>query len=82
MTIDERIEFLMQSIESHDRQIAELVENGAKVDGRLDSLTANMEKLRETTQLNFDRLTQAMMGLTDHIVDHRRRITDLEGGRS
>jgi hypothetical protein len=26
MTIDERIEFLMQSIESHDRQIGELTD--------------------------------------------------------
>jgi hypothetical protein len=89
MTIDERIEFLMQSIESHDRQMAELVENGARVDARLDTLTtrldnftANVDRFREMTQLNFDRLTQAMMGLTEHIVDHQRRITDIEGGRS
>ncbi len=34
--VDERIVFLMQSIESRDRQMAELVENGTKVD-RLDS---------------------------------------------
>jgi hypothetical protein len=31
MTIDERIEFLMRSIESHDRQIGELTEAVAKL---------------------------------------------------
>jgi hypothetical protein len=82
MTIDERIEFLMQSIESHDRQIGELTENGAKLDARLNALSATVDRLAETTQLNFDRLTQAMMGLTDHTADHGRRITRLEGGRA
>ena len=89
MTIDERIEFLMQSIESHDRRIAELMEHGAKVDTRLDTLaerldnfTADVDKFRETTQLNFDRLTKAMMGLTDHMVNHQQRIANLEGGLS
>ena len=67
MTIEERIEFLMQSIESHDRQIGELTENAAKLDARLtsrlDILAANLDRFRQTSQLNFDRLTQAMMGL-------------------
>ena len=31
MTIDERIEFLIQSIESHDRQIGELTANVAQL---------------------------------------------------
>jgi|GEM_PF-2882514 len=89
MTIDERLEFLMQSIESHDRQIGELTENGAKLDTRLDALASRMDTLaknvdvfREITQLNFDRLTQAMMGLTGHVADHGRRIGRLEGGRA
>ena len=80
MTIDERIEFLMQSIESHDRPIAELAEKGARGDARLNALTTGVEMFRETTQLNFDRLTQAMVGLTEHIADRQRRITDIEGG--
>jgi chromosome segregation ATPase len=96
MTIDERIEFLMQSIESHDRQIGELTGSASKAESRLDTLTAridtlttridtltiNVDSFREITQLNFDRLTKAMMGLTEHIVDHGRRITSLEGGRA
>lgn len=31
MTIDERIEFLVQSIESHDRQIGELTDSISKL---------------------------------------------------
>jgi len=92
MTIEERVEFLMQSIESHDRQIGELVERmdqtGERMDqlvGRMDQTTSNIDalgakvdKLAETTQLNFDRLTTAMLALTDHVADHRRRIEKLE----
>jgi chromosome segregation ATPase len=92
MTIDERIEFLIQSIESHDRQIGELVERMDKAEERMDHLaervdrtTANIdalgttvEKLAQTTQLSFDRLTTAMPGLTQHVSDHQRRIEELE----
>ncbi len=89
MTIDERIEFLMQSIESHDRQLGELAERmdntGAFIKEqsrtlgqRIDALDERVDRLAQTTQLNFDRLTKAMMGLTDHVVDHQRRLEDLE----
>jgi ABC-type transporter Mla subunit MlaD len=92
MTVDERIEFLMQSIESHDRQIGELVERmdkttanidalGTRVDAlgtKVDALGAKVDKLVDITQLNFDRLTTAMLGLTEHVADHQRRIEKLE----
>jgi len=99
MTIDERIEFLMQSIESHDRQIGELMERmdktaanidamGTTIDAmgttvnalgtRVDALGARVDRFVETTQLNFDRLTTAMMGLTNHVADHQHRIERLE----
>ena len=85
MTLDERVEFLTQSIESHDRQIGETVENidrlTVKLDSltvKLDSLTVKLDKLAETTQLNFDRLSTAMLGLTSHAIDHQRRIEQLE----
>ena len=85
MTIDERIEYLMQSVESHDRQIGELVENMGQLTMRVDRTTANIDalgaridRLTESTQLNFDRLTRAMMGLTEHVGDHQRRIENLE----
>jgi hypothetical protein len=77
MTIDERIEFLMQSIESHDRQLGELAERmdntGAYINElsqtvrvsvqRIDALDERVDRLAQTAQLNFDRLTNAMMGL-------------------
>jgi hypothetical protein len=78
MTIDERIEFLMQSIESHDRQIGELVERMDKTTANIEALGLRMDKVAETTQLNFDRLARAMTGLTDPVADHQRRIEHLE----
>ena len=78
MTLDERVEFLTQSIESHDRQIGETVENIDRLTVKLDSLTVKLDKLAETTQLNFDRLSTAMLGLTSHAIDHQRRIEQLE----
>jgi hypothetical protein len=75
MTIDE---FLMQSIELHDRQIGELVERQDKTTANIDALGVRVDKLAETAQLNFDRLTKAMIGLTEHVADHRRRIESLE----
>ena len=84
--MDERIEFLMQSIASHDRQLGELVERmdktAANIDAlgiRVDVLTANVDRYVAATQLNFDRLITAMMGLTDHVADHQRRLEKLEG---
>lgn len=85
MTIEERVEFLMQSAESHDRQIGELAERMDQLSERVDRTTSNIDALAsrvdtlaETTQLNFDRLTTAMLALTDHVSDHRRRIEKLE----
>jgi len=85
MTFEERMEYLTQSIESHDRQIGELVERQDKTTtnldalaARVDALGAKVDKLADTTQLNFERLTKAMMGLTEHVADHQHRIENLE----
>ena len=42
MTIDQRVEFLMQSIESHDRQIGELT-------GQIGELTDSIATLARVT---------------------------------
>lgn len=85
MTIEERVESLTQSIESHDRQLGELAERMDNLSERLNSLAehvdatnASLDRFISVTQRNFDRLTTAMMGLTDHIVNHERRIQALE----
>jgi hypothetical protein len=82
MTLEERMEFLHRSIESHDRQIGGLIENGAKMveglDVRIDALGLRIDALVASTQLNFERLTTAMLGLTDHAADHGRRLDRLE----
>jgi hypothetical protein len=52
--------------------------NDERMNTRLDTLSKTVQKLSETAQLNFDRLTTAMLGLTEHVTDHRRRIERLE----
>jgi ABC-type transporter Mla subunit MlaD len=95
MTEDERMEFLRQSIESHDRQLGELAERMDNAWAYLKELNQTVDKLAQTTQLNFDRLdrlaqttqlnfdrlTKAMTGLTDHVVDHQHRLEALESNR-
>jgi peptidoglycan hydrolase CwlO-like protein len=49
MTIDQRIEFLMQSSESHDRQIGELTENIGKLAEKIDKQSENIDKLVAVT---------------------------------
>jgi phosphate uptake regulator len=51
----------------------------AETERQLAELVAGLAEYRAFTQLNFDRLTKAMMGLTDHVADHKRRIENLEG---
>jgi hypothetical protein len=45
MNIDERMEFMLRSIESHDRQIGELVDGLSQLRARVDTLTGNIETL-------------------------------------
>jgi len=55
MTIDQRIEFLLQSAESHDRQIGELTEGLASLRNALAIQTANIDKLVIVTKSGRDR---------------------------
>ena len=94
MTIEERFEFLFQSIASHDQQLGVLVESQARTDREIAELRASikegsermergfegMERGFEHVQLNMNRLATAMLGLTEHTTDHKRRIENLEGG--
>jgi hypothetical protein len=85
MTEDDRMEFLRQSIESHDRQPGELVERMDNAWACMKELNQTVDRLAQNTQLNFDRLTlnmdrltKAMTGLTDHVVDRQHRLGALE----
>jgi hypothetical protein len=91
MTFEEKVEFLMQSIASHDRQLGELTDSvrahdrqivalGEKIEAMDRRLASRVERLAEVAQLNFDRLTKAMTGLTDIVADHERRIGKIENG--
>lgn len=92
MTIEERFEFLFQSIESRNQQLGELADGQArlmegqeKTDQQISELRAGMkegfermDRGFERVQLNLDRLALAMTGLTEHVADHARRIEKIE----
>jgi prefoldin subunit 5 len=67
MTIDQRVEFLMQSIESHDRQIGELT-------GQIGELKDFIATLARVT--NED--ATAIRTLARVAEVHERRIADIE----
>ena len=70
MTIDERTEFLRQSIESHDRQIGEIT-------AQVGELTRNIDKL--VTVSNED--ATAIRTLARLAEAHENRISQLEDHR-
>ena len=82
MSIDDRMEFVLRSIESHDRQIGELVDGLSQlVDGlsqlkvRVDTLTGNIETLVKVS--NRDGVD--ILKLANIAENHDKRIEDLEG---
>ena len=75
MTIDERIEFLVQSGESHDRQIGELISQMSELTGRVGGLTDSISKLVMVS--NQD--ATAISTLARIAESHEKRISQLEG---
>jgi hypothetical protein len=75
MTIEERIEFLMQAIESHDRQIGELRERAWAHDARMTRIEDALEKLVKVSSEN----ATAARALALIAEAHERRVAGLEG---
>lgn len=76
MTNEEWMEFMQQSIASHDRQIAELVEHGSRLDAQIAAQTANIDKLVEVT----NRDAEAIRALARIAERHEERL-DAHKGR-
>jgi chromosome segregation ATPase len=77
MTIDERIEFLMQSIESHDRQIGELTGQLGELKDQIGDLTKAVDKL-----VNVSNEDATAIRTLARIADaHEKRISRLEENR-
>ena len=78
----EFMEFIRQSIESHDRQLGEMIERMENRDAawneKIIQMDTRIESLVATTELNFQRLSTAMLGLADHVATHQKRIESLE----
>lgn len=77
MTIDERIEFLMQSIESHDRQIGELTGHIGELKDQIGDLTKAVNKL-----VNVSNEDATAIRTLARIADaHEKRSSRLEENR-
>ncbi len=70
MDFEQRAEFILQSIESHDRQLGELTD-------RMSTLTANVEKL--VVMSNRDAIDIAALARIAEA--HQRRLERLEEDR-
>jgi hypothetical protein len=68
MTFEERVEFLMQSTESRDRQLGEITDKLAKLTTKVDAIGGMVGQL-----------TAAMTTLAQIVTNHERRIAGLEG---
>jgi prophage DNA circulation protein len=82
MTIEERFEFLTQSIQSHDRQLGELTDKMAATERNIHELTGVMNKL--TGVMNnlagvMNNLAGVVTTLAETVTTHERRISGLEG---
>lgn len=85
------MEFLKQSIASHDRQIGELTDRLAEVSEHLDNLTIKVDTLTthvDTLTLNMHKLVEvsnqdaiAISKLAAIAERHQQRLDNLEGGR-
>lgn len=84
MTLDERIEFLMQSIESHDRQIGEITDRIGEITDRIGENTLQIAQLADSvgklvTVTNED--ATAIRTLARVAESDERRISQIEEGR-
>jgi ABC-type transporter Mla subunit MlaD len=82
MTIDERIEFLMQSIESHDRQIGELTDKIGDLGNKLGDPTIKVDKVTDAVA-KLVRVTNedatSIRTLARIAEAHEQRVAGLEG---
>ena len=79
MTLEERVEFLTQSIESHDRQLGEITEKLSGLAGKVDQIADAMVTLVRVT--NED--ATGIRTLARIAEAHEARIANIErDGRS
>ena len=82
MTIEERFEFLTQSIESHDRQLGEITDKMADLTVKQDQLTTKVDDLgglMGNLLTSMHALTVTVSTLADVANNHERRLTRIEG---
>jgi hypothetical protein len=76
MSFEERMEYVLRSIESHDRQIGELFDGLAQQKVNIDALTRNVKTLVEVS--NRDAVD--ILRLANIADNHEKRTDRIEGG--
>ena len=78
MTIEERVEFLMKSTESHNQQLGELTDKLNRLSEKIDRLSDEVRSVSASVR------DLAILGkqLVEVALRHDHRISDLEGGRA
>ena len=83
---NQKRDFIMHSIESHNQQLGELAESQARAEREIAQMRRHAAESQvridagwDRVQLNFDRLTRAMTGLAEHSANHSRRLKALDG---
>ena len=74
MTIEERVEFLHQSIESHNAQLGEITDKLATMATDWNARFDKLLKLVETGAETMGKLTAAMSTLDQTATNHKKRI--------
>jgi len=89
MTIDERLEMIVQIQATHEDQLHRLfevqhddTEKLTRVFEGLDRLTQNQDRLQAQFAQSMDTVTQILDRLANIANSHDRRISDIEEGRT
>ncbi len=75
MTVDERLEFLLQSTESLHSGLQELTATVREISASVREVSATVRELKETAQIDGENI-RALARIAEV---HERRISDLEG---
>jgi chromosome segregation ATPase len=87
MTNEDWIEYMNQSIASHDRQLGELTDKIAEAHARATENEAKLAQSKAETDVAFRELAHHMAKLADNmsvfsatVIHHEHRLNNIDGG--
>jgi ABC-type transporter Mla subunit MlaD len=78
-SLNEHADKLYEAQARTDAKIKELVEAQSRTDANINRLTDRLDRFATLTTENMNKLTQAMLGLTDYVARHDADIRRLQG---